>query len=77
MPWLLVQTALASVASLAIIPLQDILSLAEEHRMNTPGTAENNWQWRYRSEELTPAIAERLNHASHLYGRNLCNPAEI
>ncbi len=77
MPWLLVQTALASVARLAIIPLQDILSLTEEHRMNTPGTAENNWQWRYRSAELTPAIADRLKQASHLYGRNLCNPTEI
>ncbi|WP_029911245.1 4-alpha-glucanotransferase [Pelobacter seleniigenes] len=77
MPWLLVQTALSSVARLAIIPLQDILSLAEEHRMNTPGTAENNWQWRYQSAELTPAIADRLKQASHLYGRNLCNPTEI
>jgi 4-alpha-glucanotransferase len=46
MPWALIQSAFDSVAKLAIIPMQDLLSLGKGQRMNTPGTMEDNWQWR-------------------------------
>lgn len=46
MPWALIETALASVSKLAIIPMQDLLELGTEARFNTPGTLENNWCWR-------------------------------
>jgi 4-alpha-glucanotransferase len=44
MPYLLIGTAFSSVANLAIVPMQDILGLGSEHRMNTPGTIEGNWR---------------------------------
>ena len=77
MPWPLVETALASVAKLAILPLQDILSLPAGSRMNTPGTATGNWEWRFTKQQLTDESAERLRNLSHLYGRNLCISTEM
>lgn len=46
MPWTLIKTAFDSVALLAVIPMQDLLSLGDGHRMNIPGTTQGNWQWR-------------------------------
>ena len=46
MPWALIECALASVAKLAVIPMQDILELGSEAKFNTPGTLDNNWSWR-------------------------------
>lgn len=63
------RTAFASVANLAIIPLQDALELGGEARMNTPGTTEGNWAWRFDWEELPDDLAARLRHMSALYGR--------
>ena len=77
MPWPLIETALASRANLAIIPLQDILSLPAAARMNIPGTATGNWQWRFQTEDLTAQIRVRLTDLSQLYGRQLCIPTEI
>ena len=71
-PWAMVETALASVARLAIIPLQDVLGLGEETRMNTPGTAHGNWSWRFAENSLDESLCERLRTTTHLYGRNLC-----
>jgi len=65
----LIQAALASVAHLAILPMQDILELGSEHRMNTPGTTEGNWQWRFQWEQLTPERANRLAHLIDLFNR--------
>jgi len=45
MPWPLIQTALNSVAQLAVVPAQDLMALGSEARMNTPGTTGDNWQW--------------------------------
>ncbi len=72
MPWQLLKTVMASVARMAIVPLQDILALPAENRMNIPGTAENNWQWRYLSAALDSRLSEKLRELSHIYGRNLC-----
>lgn len=46
MPWALIECALASIAKLAVIPMQDLLELGSEAKFNTPGTLENNWAWR-------------------------------
>lgn len=43
-----------------ILPLQDALGLDDDARMNTPGTTENNWNWRLKKEDLSPALQERL-----------------
>jgi len=46
MPWALIESALASPAELAVVPMQDLLGLGSEAKFNTPGTLENNWSWR-------------------------------
>jgi 4-alpha-glucanotransferase len=45
--WALIRATSQSVANLALFPLQDLLGLGSEHRMNFPGTAEGNWRWRF------------------------------
>jgi len=65
----LIQAALASVANLAVIPMQDILELDTEHRMNTPGTTEGNWRWRFKWEQLSPERANRIAHLIDLFNR--------
>lgn len=67
--WDLIRAAQASVAAAAIIPLQDLLLLPADARMNTPGTPHGNWEWRCRQDLLTPGVAERLRELSELYGR--------
>jgi 4-alpha-glucanotransferase len=69
MPWPLVRAALASVSQLAIVPMQDILALGRGQRMNTPGTAEGNWSWRFLWEQIAPDLGERLLRMARLYGR--------
>ncbi|MEO1447372.1 MAG: 4-alpha-glucanotransferase, partial [Cyanobacteria bacterium J06635_11] len=68
--WTLIQKALSSVANLAIVPLQDLLDLGGEARMNDPSKIPNNWRWRYSSSELlTDGISDRLRDLTHLYSR--------
>lgn len=69
MPWPLVRAAYASVAKLAMVPLQDVLALDGEHRMNTPGTTEGNWRWRFNWHMVAPDLSQRLRHLAELYGR--------
>ncbi len=69
MPNTLIGTAFASVANLAVIPMQDILCLGGEHRMNTPGTTEGNWQWRFHWNQLGQEHIDRLKHLVDLFGR--------
>lgn len=69
MPWLLIRAALESVAQLAIIPMQDLLELGAEARMNTPGTTEGNWVWRYDEAQCTLQRAQRMREALALYDR--------
>lgn len=68
-PWAMLRALWASVAELAIVPLQDALGLGNEARMNVPGRAEGNWAWRVRPEQLSTDLAERLREVSELYGR--------
>ena len=55
MPQALIELVMASNANIAIIPMQDILGLDKAHRMNTPGTTDKNWQWRFDWAQLTQA----------------------
>jgi 4-alpha-glucanotransferase len=68
--WRLIRLALASVCRYAVIPLQDVLGLGSETRMNTPGTRTAlNWTWRFDEKLLTNEKASRLRELSRLYGR--------
>ena len=58
--WDMIRVALESPARTAIIPMQDILGLGSEGRMNTPSVPEGNWEWRMGEGDLTPERAERL-----------------
>jgi 4-alpha-glucanotransferase len=58
--WDMIRLALMSVADLAVFPLQDLLGLGSEARMNRPGTGSGNWNWRFNDGALKDAIAERL-----------------
>jgi 4-alpha-glucanotransferase len=69
MPWVLNRMALASVADLAILPMQDILSLDSTHRMNTPGTTIGNWKWRFNWDQMWPSLAADLRQLIQLFGR--------
>ncbi|MDX5151895.1 MAG: 4-alpha-glucanotransferase, partial [Acidiferrobacterales bacterium] len=69
MPWPLIRSAFASVATTAIIPMQDLLELGDGNRMNTPGTTSGNWQWRFDWEQVPENLADRLKHLLHIYGR--------
>jgi len=62
--------AMMSVANTIIIPVQDILNLNAEARMNTPSTASGNWKWRLAPGALTPEIAEMLKELTEIYGRD-------
>ena len=65
----LMNTAMASVAKLAILPMQDMMGFGEGHRMNTPGTIEGNWQWRFSWEQLQEETRMLARHMNTLYGR--------
>lgn len=67
--WDLIRTALASVADLAVIPMQDILDLDTEARMNLPGQADGNWGWRMLPGQWTAFQQVRLRELTRMYGR--------
>ncbi len=67
--WDMIATASASVADLAIFPVQDLLGLGSEARMNHPGTAVGNWEWRLYRSALSPQIGRRLAAITRTYGR--------
>jgi 4-alpha-glucanotransferase len=67
--WDMIRLALMSVAYLAIIPMQDVLGLGSEARMNVPGTPRGNWEWRLSSSDLSLATADRLADLCRAYER--------
>jgi 4-alpha-glucanotransferase len=67
--WDLIRTAWASVADTAITPMQDILGIGSEGRMNLPATTVNNWQWRMKKDAIRPEHVKRLRSLSEIYGR--------
>jgi 4-alpha-glucanotransferase len=69
-PWRIVEQALSSKASLAILPVQDVLGLGSEARMNHPGeVGAHNWTWRLEAGQLTLADAKRVRAAAEATGR--------
>ena len=69
MPWQLIEAALDSVATLAVFPMQDLLSLGSSERMNTPGTTENNWRWRFSWSQIKPELTTQLRELIEQYNR--------
>jgi 4-alpha-glucanotransferase len=67
--WDLIRTVLASIAETAIVPLQDVLGLGSEARMNVPSRPSGNWRWRFRREQLEPAMRKRLRRLTEITGR--------
>ena len=67
--WDFLRVLIASVADVAIVPLQDVLGLGTEARMNLPGRPGGNWRWRFGADALTPEITERLRRLTDIYGR--------
>ena len=64
-----VQACIGSVAAYAVVPLQDILCLGSEARMNTPGVPAGNWGWRYKKDALREETVAELRNMCALYGR--------
>jgi 4-alpha-glucanotransferase len=67
--WDFIRAVLMSVADTAIIPLQDVLGLGSETRMNLPGRASGNWRWRFEASALTDGVRDRLREMTEMYGR--------
>jgi 4-alpha-glucanotransferase len=69
--WDLIRAAMASVAALAIVPMQDVLGLGNEARMNLPASETGNWNWRMKSDAVKDETGQRLRDVAQTYGRNL------
>jgi len=67
--WSFIQAILTSVAEIAVVPLQDVLGLGSEARMNLPGRAKGNWRWRFEKKQLTPILLKRLADLTEVSGR--------
>jgi len=69
MPDAMIHAVMASVAQLAVVPMQDVLCLGSEARLNTPGTAIGNWSWRLPGHSLTAELAQRFALLNRVFGR--------
>jgi 4-alpha-glucanotransferase len=67
--WDFIREVLASVSNTAVIPMQDLLGLGGEARMNLPATTSGNWQWRCQEKDFSDKLARRLKDLVELYGR--------
>lgn len=67
--WDLIRLAAGSVANQMITPVQDLLGLGEDARMNVPGRGEGNWDWRYREDSLDASVSDRLRQVTEYCGR--------
>jgi 4-alpha-glucanotransferase len=67
--WAMMRAVLASVANTAIIPMQDLLGLGSEARMNLPGRQAGNWGFRFSWDQVTPDITRRIRALVNLYQR--------
>ncbi len=67
--WDMIALALRSKANTAVFPLQDVMGLGSEARMNVPGTKGGNWRWRFRWEQLTPETKQRMRQLTESAGR--------
>ena len=67
--WSLIRLGMGSVAKLAVFPVQDVLDLGSEARMNTPATSSGNWSWRLHEGQLNDGHLDRLKELTETYGR--------
>ena len=67
--WDMIRLAWSSVAVVAVAPMQDLLSLGGDARMNVPGVADGNWQWRFRADQFHAGLIDRLRGLTELYNR--------
>ena len=67
--WEFIRAVMASVADTAIVPVQDLLGLGSDARMNRPGSASDNWRWRLRPGQLTDNVMQRLGTIAETYDR--------
>ena len=67
--WAFIRALMSSVADTVVFPLQDVLGLGTEARMNLPGTPSGNWHWRVKSGALTPALSRQLRELTETYER--------
>jgi len=65
----MLRAALMSVARIAVLPMQDVLGLGREARMNTPAVARGNWEWQLTAPQLSSAVADELRGMTETYGR--------
>ena len=72
--WALIRAASASVASISIAPMQDVLGLDTPCRMNQPGQGRGNWEWRFQWQQVEPWHAGRLADLARLHGRRSDSP---
>ena len=70
MNWDFIRLAMGSVADTCIFPLQDVLGLGSEARMNFPGTSMGNWEWRFSFNQLTRGIVRRFNELTKTFERH-------
>jgi 4-alpha-glucanotransferase len=67
--WEFIRLLMMSVANLVIVPMQDLLGLGEEGRMNRPAKAKGNWEWKLQPKQLTPSLKRRLREMTEIYKR--------
>lgn len=67
--WGMIRGGMCSPAGIFIAQMQDVLGLSAEGRINTPGVASGNWQWRMLPHECSAALAEKLREYTRMYGR--------
>jgi 4-alpha-glucanotransferase len=67
--WDMIRAAMASVADTAIIPMQDVLGLASDARMNLPASTTGNWNWRMKDKVVPDDLSARLRELTEAYGR--------
>jgi 4-alpha-glucanotransferase len=67
--WAFIRAALNSVAEFALIPLQDVLGLGSEARMNTPSLPRGNWKWRFSPEQFSPELTAKLAYLAEVTDR--------
>jgi 4-alpha-glucanotransferase len=67
--WELIRLAMSSIGSLVIIPMQDVLGLGEQARMNRPAMIKGNWSWRLASGQTTQKITRKMARLTEIYAR--------
>jgi len=73
-PWTLIRAVFASVAQTVVVPVQDVLGLGSEARMNHPGDSEHNWSWRLQPGALAAKHAQTIKRLAEITGRTACPP---